>query len=470
MPDPALPRLMDHATRSQWLRLRTLILLRWLAIFGQASAVTVAGGVHGVQLPLGPVWLVIGLAVIANLVATLAARSNKRLTEVEAMLTLLFDICQLAALLYLTGGTTNPFSLLILAPVSISATALRLRTTLFLGGVALALVSMLAAWHQPLILADGSTMALPPLFGFGFWLALVIGIVFLGLYAHRVASEIQAMSEAVLAMQMALAREQKLSDLTGVVAATAHELGTPLATIKLIAGELAEELDDVLAERPDLREDIALLQSQTDRCRDIMRSMGRAGKEDRLVRQAPFSAVVREAAEPHLDRGKTVHLSSAAGPGADARQPSVRRLPELIHGLRNLIQNAVDFAATTVWVEARWTDDRLTVQVIDDGPGFPPQVLGRIGDPFVRQRRSRTDPPAPDAARPGYEGMGLGLFIAKTLLERCGAEVSFANAADAAGAAVPGARRGAIVEVVLPRDRLAGDPDASIGENPLLAG
>ena len=468
MPEPFPTRLLDRETRSQWLRLRTLILLRWLAILGQASAVMVADRVYGVQLPLGAVWLVIGLAVIANLVATLGTRRNKRLSESEAMLTLLFDIGQLAALLYLTGGTTNPFSVLILAPVSISATALRLRTTLFLGAVALALVTLLSVSYQPLILADGSLMLLPALFGFGFWLALVIGIVFLGLYSHRVASESQAMSEAVLAMQMALAREQKLADLTGVVAATAHELGTPLATIKLIAGELAEELQDVLATRPDLREDIALLQSQTDRCRDIMRSMGRAGKEDRMIRQAPFSAIVREAAEPHLERGKTVHLSSAPGPGSDARQPSVQRLPELIHGLRNLIQNAVDFAASTVWVEARWTADRLTVQVIDDGPGFPPQVLGRIGDPFVRQRRSRDE--APDAARPGYEGMGLGLFIAKTLLERCGAEVSFANAADVGGSAAAGARRGAIVEVVLPRDRIAGDPDAAMGENRLLAG
>jgi two-component system sensor histidine kinase RegB len=140
-------------------------------------------------------------------------------------------------------------------------------------------------------------------------------------------------------------------------------------------------------------------------------------------------------------------------------------MPELVHGLRNLIQNAVDFAASTVWIDADWTAHTLTLRIIDDGPGFPPQVLGRIGDPFVRQRRS-----APEREqRPGYEGMGLGLFIAKTLLERLGAEISFANAADTSGGAAPGARRGAIVELILPRARVSQEPGSALGENrPIL--
>src|SRR5690606_20458669 len=151
----------------------------------------------------------------------------------------------------------------------------------------------------------------PQLFTFGCGAAIVVGIVFLGLYARRVARESRALSDALLATQMALAREQKLTDLGGVVAAAAHELGTPLATIKLVSKELLDELED----RPDLLEDVTLIREQADRCRDILRGMGRAGKDDLQLRQAPLEQVLREAAEPHANRGKTLHFQLASGPG-----------------------------------------------------------------------------------------------------------------------------------------------------------
>src|SRR5690606_19614179 len=220
----------------------------------------------------------------------------------------------------------------------------------------------------PIRFADGTELTIPPLFGFGFWLSIVVGVLFLGLYAHRVATEIRALGDALLATQMALAREQKLTDLGGVVAAAAHELGTPLATIKLVSKELLDELED----RPDLLEDVTLIREQADRCRDILRGMGRAGKDDLQLRQAPLEQVLREAAEPHASRGKTLHFLLAPGPGGAAKQPVVLRLPEVIHGLRNLVQNAVDFAASTVWIEGEWTDRAITVRIFDNGPGYPP--------------------------------------------------------------------------------------------------
>jgi two-component system sensor histidine kinase RegB len=232
----------------------------------------------------------------------------------------------------------------------------------------------------------------------------------------------RSMSEALLATQMALAREQKLTDLAGVVAAAAHELGTPLATIKLVSTEMMQELED----RPDLQEDARLIRDQADRCRDILRDMGRAGKNDLHLRQAPLSTVVREAAEPHLARGKRVEFTFTEDEEGQAPQPIIQRQPEIIHGLRNLVQNAVDFARSTVWIEAEWTPERITVRITDDGEGYPASVIGRIGDPFVKARKVEREAPE----RPGYEGMGLGLFIAKTLLERSGAELSFANASD----------------------------------------
>ncbi len=414
--------LFKREARSDWIRLRTLIVLRWAAITGQIIAITVAQRLYNLQLELGLCYLAIGASVIANLIAIFVFPENKRLNETEAMLMILFDICQLSFLLFLTGGLNNPFAVLILAPVTISAAVLHLRSTLVLGGIALIFISLLPIYHIPLRTEDGIVLRIPDVFLFGFWVAMVIALVFLSVYARRVTTEMHAMSEALLATQMALAREQKLTDLGGVVAAAAHELGTPLATIKLVSAELMEELDD----QDSLREDAELIRDQADRCRDILRSMGRAGKDDLHLRSAPMMTVLREAAEPHLDRGKEIHFAAAPGLGGETQQPTILRKPEVIHGVRNLVQNAVDFAKSEVWVEGEWTDDTLTVRIADNGKGFPLQVIGRIGDPFMRRRKSAAE----RAQRPEYEGMGLGLFIAKTLLERSGAELQFANGTD----------------------------------------
>ncbi len=449
-----------RVNRSNWVRLRTLIVLRWFAIIGQLAAITVAQRLFSLDLNLGLCFLAIGASIVANLIAMFVFPENKRLTEAEVAWMLLFDIAQLAFLLALTGGLNNPFALLILAPVTISATALKPATTAAIGAATIAVVSMVTIWHLPLRTEFGFIMRMPQDFVVGFWTAIVIGVVFLGLYASRVTAEVHAMSDALTATQMALAREQKLTDLGGVVAAAAHELGTPLATIKLTSAELIEELKD----SPDLMEDAELIREQTDRCRDILRSMGQVGKDDLLMRKAPLETVVREAAEPHVDRGKEIHINAQAQDGADERQPVVDRRPEVIHGVRNLVQNAVDFATSSVWVDISWSDDRIHLKISDDGPGFSPQVMGRIGDPFVRLRRKT---PAP--LRPGYEGMGLGLFIAKTLLERSGAEMSFANGRDPSHTSPNAAPRvGAIVEAEWDRERLGATADADrlpLGEN-----
>jgi two-component system, sensor histidine kinase RegB len=444
-------------------RLRTLILLRWMAIAGQVAAILVASQAYALQLPLGLCALAVGFSALVNLALVMLFPENRRLSEAEAFLTLLFDLGQLAVLLFLTGGLTNPFALLVLAPVTISASVLRLRSTVALGALAILIVSAAVFWYLPLRFADGGELVIPRLFAFGFWLSIVIGILFLGLYSRRVATEMRLMSEALLATQMALAREQKLTDLAGVVAAAAHELGTPLATIKLVSAELIAEL----ADQPALQDDARLIRTQADRCRDILRDMGRAGKDDLHLRQAPLEAVLREAAEPHLTRGKRVVFAFAAIQDGATAQPSILRRPEIIHGLRNLVQNAVDFARATVWVEGEWSTRHIIIRITDDGAGFPPGVIGRIGDPYVRARRADPDM----EKRPGYEGMGLGLFIAKTLLERSGAELSFANAADPFLAAKDRPERsGAVVEAVWTAADLAPPPPpGGLGENMRIA-
>jgi two-component system sensor histidine kinase RegB len=451
--------LMSGQERSHWIRLRTLILLRWVAIGGQISAIAVAQGFYDLKLNLGLCYFAIGVSVAGNLVAMFIFPKNKRLSEFENFLTVQFDLLQLSFLLYLTGGLNNPFALLVLGPVTISANMMRLRSTLIIGATAIILVTLMAEFHVPLRTAQGFILRIPDVFVFGNWTAIIIAVLFLGVYSYRISSEMRSMSDALAATQLALSREQKLTDLGGVIAAAAHELGTPLATIKLASAELIEELED----RPDLRVDAALIREQADRCRDILRDMGRAGKDDLHLRQAPISTVVLEAAEPHIHRGKFIHFEEGPDEGGGVQQPTVLRKPEIIHGLRNLVQNAVDYSRANVWVESTWTDDAITLRIYDDGAGYPSQMLGRIGDPFVRQGRIDSD----RKPHPEYEGMGLGLFIAKTLLERTGANLRFANGTDPSQTiSIHTDRPGAIVEVCWPRQKI----DAIRGENAVPLG
>ena len=436
-----------------------MIFLRWVAIVGQLTAILVGQYVYGLQLELGLCYFAVGLSVIGNLVAAFVFPENKRLSERENLSMVMFDLLQLGFLLFLSGGLHNPFALLLLGPVTVSAAVLTTRSTLLAGGTAIAMVTLLSKFHLSLKTDLGFILRVPDVFLFGNWIALVIAIVFIGAYSRRITSEMHSMSDALTATQMALSREQKLTDLGGVVAAAAHELGTPLATIKLASSELMDELED----REDLRADAALIREQADRCRDILSDMGQAGKDDLHLRQAPLMTVIAEAAEPHAHRGKAVHFSHDPLAGVEMSQPAILRKPEIIHGLRNLVQNAVDFASKNVWIEGHWTADTISIRIVDDGTGFPPHLIGRIGDPFVGRRKT----PSEGQDRPGYEGMGLGLFIAKTLLERSGAELSFANGSDPYMTAPDTAKHtGAIVEVKWPRDTI----DARHGSNAIPLG
>lgn len=454
-----LQTLMKSPGHGNWIRLRTLILLRWWAIFGQIAALIVAQRLYNLTLDVGLCYLVIGVAVITNLVASFVYPENKRLTERQTLLVVLYEMLQLGLMLYLTGGLNNPFSILIVGPVIVSASALSSRSTVFLGMTAIAIVSILTQLYLPLRTAEGFILRVPDVFLFGNWIAIVIAVIFLGVYSRWIVSEMRSMSDALQATQMALSREQKLTDLGGVVAAAAHELGTPLATIKLTSAELAEELKD----DNELYEDAILIREQADRCRDILRSMGRAGKDDLHLREAPLTTLIEEAADPHIDRGKAIHFDHGIDSGSLLSQPTVLRRPEVIHGLRNLVQNAVDFAGANVWIESSWTDDEISVRIMDDGHGYPPGLIGRIGEPFVRRRSQDSD-----TRRPGYEGMGLGLFIAKTLLERAGAELSFANGPESFQSGEHSERTGAFVKVTWPRNALEpsdGNTRRALGEN-----
>jgi two-component system sensor histidine kinase RegB len=458
----------DMRARGDWVRLRTLVVLRWIAIAGQTAAVLIATQWFGFELPLALCVLCISASVSFNVIAHMVHPAETRLSERGTLASLFFDLAQLVSMLMLTGGLNNPFAMLILAPVTVAATALRLRSALWLGVPALLSIPLMSFVHVPLVTADGHVLEVPNVYRHGIAPALAIGVVFLGLYARRVSVEAHAMSEALAATQLALAREQRLAAIGGMAAAAAHELGTPLATIKLVAGELAREL----AGTAELAEDAALIRREAERSGAIMADLSQGGRDDAHVKLAPVSAVIAEAARPHANRGKTliVRIDGVPAEQADVAQPTVARSPELIHGLRNAIQNAVDFAASTVWVDVDRTGETLRIAVGDDGPGFSPDILPRLGEPYV-STRARGDRRVTDGQ---YEGMGLGLFIARTLLERTGARVAFANGSDARKrrpAEIPDQHRrppGAIIEMVWPAAALVapeGEARRPLGPN-----
>jgi len=451
----SLDRLGTPERRASWIRPGTLVLLRWMAAVGQLVTIAAAITLFHVSLPVLPALLIVGTLILANLLSEVVLAKGRHLSRRAAVVILSFDGLQLAALLGVTGGLNNPFALLLLAPATIAATTLDRRATVMLAALTIALVLILRFSGAPPLTHSGVPLAAPPELTNGFAIAIIVGVLFLALYAFLVSSEIARMDRALLATQMALGREQRLSALTGVVAATAHELGTPLATIKLTSAELIDDLDG----QPALQDDARLIRDQADRCRDILRAMGRAGKDDLHLRAAPLGAVLAEAAEPHAHRG--IRLTINPLPSLSGPEPTIARRPELIHGLRNLVQNAVDFATAEVWIDYGWTAHELTVQIDDDGPGFSPKTLARIGMPFLRGR------PDPSSDRAGYEGMGLGLFIAKTLLERTGAELTMANLSDPflAEDERP-VRGGASARLSWSRADLAVDRPEGLGENP----
>jgi two-component system sensor histidine kinase RegB len=407
---------MPPGVARQRLKLDTLIRLRWLAVAGQTAAVTVVSFLLEYRLELGFCFGLIALSAWLNLFLKIRFPASTRLADPAAAVLLGYDILQLAALLYLTGGLTNPFAILLIAPVMVSATALAVRWTVLLGLLVTATATLLAVWHLPLPWRDGDVMDLPVEYVLGLWTALVSALGFMGAYSFRVAEEARQLQAALTATELILSREQHLHALDGLAAAAAHELGTPLATISLVAKELQRE---VPADAP-WREDIALLRSQSERCRDILGKLTSLSTEmgghlDRL----PITHLLEDVIAPHREFGVAliVHLD-----GEIEREPVGSRNPAILYGLGNIVENAIDYARTRVDVGASWTEDEVVVTIRDDGPGFSPEIMDRLGDPYVTTRaRSAAQP------RDGGGGLGLGFFIAKTLLERTGARVEITN-------------------------------------------
>jgi len=408
-------------------RLRTLSNLRWLAVAGQSAALFLVYFALGYSLPI--LYCAVAIAISAGLNVVLALRyaPAHRLTNREATFYLAFDVLQLAALLYLTGGIANPFALMFLGPVVIAAATLNLGNVLILAGIAFASVSLIAVVHRPLPWPEGETLFLPQLYQAGIWTALVIGIGFTSVYAWRIASESARMSAGLAATQLALAREHRLAALGALATAAAHELGTPLGTIAVVARELERSLPENTPEM----EDVRLLREQAERCRAIIARL--ANPEETLLgatARLPLGAFLDDIADPH--RGEDLEIRvTVTPPEGDGQVPQVWRAPELLHGLGNIIENAADFAQSLVTVNASWDQQLLYISVADDGPGFAPEIFEALGEPYITSRPGHHALGENDIGPQGplnqHEGMGLGFFIAKILLEQTGGLVNAEN-------------------------------------------
>lgn len=464
-----LSSLSDRPRRGRGLSLRTLIVLRWLAVVGQTSAILTAYFALHFPLPLWECLTVIGAGAAMNLAAMARARriDGSLADGPRTAAQLGFDILQLATLLALTGGLANPFCLLLVAPVTIAAAALPARQAVILGVMALIAVGFLFSWSLPLPWRPHEHLELPPLYRLGLGLALVTGVLFTSGYAWKVAADADKLELALATTQDVLQREQRLAALGGLAAAAAHELGTPLATIQVVAREM---LRGAAPDSP-AAEDAGLILQQAERCRAILKQLSIQPRDgDPLFADLDLKALLEEVAEPHRGFDLAFEIAVRAPPGQPV--PRIHRLPEIIHGLSTLVENAADFAAgrvqLTAVVDAGW----IEIDIVDDGPGFASEILPRLGEPYVTSRpqakarralaaqidaasrsdrRGRRHPPPPITApiAPSQGGMGLGFFIARTLLERTGAKVSVG-----AGDAAKGQPRGARVSIRWPRQAL----------------
>jgi two-component system, sensor histidine kinase RegB len=411
MVDDADSKTQEDRHSSRRLRLQTIVRLRWLAVAGQAVTVFIVAFWLKFPLPLIASCSLIAALAWVNFYLTIRYPPTHRLEAPAAFALLGLDLLQLSALLFITGGLANPFAALVCVPVIISFASQPIRYSTALILFAMVCITILAFSPFPLPWFDGVEINVHNVMQFGVWCSIASTMAFAAFYAYRVSMEASQLADALAATELVLQREKHLSQLDGLAAAAAHELGTPLATISVVAKEMERELKD----DDRFREDVQLLRSQSERCRDILKRLTSMSTEgDAHMRRLPLSSMIEEILEPYRESQIALELIEKS---PRKGEPVTERNAGILYGLGNLIENAVDYAREKVTITVEHDHRRVLIVIEDDGNGYAPDILTRIGEPYVTKRQKE------DTAG----GLGLGLFIAKTLLERSGAALVFEN-------------------------------------------
>ncbi|PHR57141.1 MAG: histidine kinase [Robiginitomaculum sp.] len=414
----------------------TLILLRWIAIAGQTVAILLIEFGLDYHLPLKSCLAVIAASAWVNVYLGMSARNIGRISNRSIFWQLNFDLAQMGLLLGLTGGLSNPFLMLFAAPVVVAVTALRFREAIIMFAFVGIMIVGMAQFGFPLPAPDGQVIAVSSaVYRTGLAIATIITIAFTAIYVWRISLERNRMAQALSATETVLAKETRLAALGGLAAATAHELGTPLGTIQLVA----KEINRGLVDNPDLKEDLELILSQAKACRLILQKLSTRGAENDLFHaRHSLSALLEEITAAQPPSQITLHtLVSSKETGNPTPEPKLQRQPEILHALTAFVENALSFAKSAVEITGRWDVDWITITICDDGPGFDSAILERLGEPYVTSRRGGNEQ--------GEGGLGLGFFISKTLIERTGGQIVCGKSQSMGGA---------MVQIVWPRAKI----------------
>ena len=388
--------------------LGNLIKIRWIAIGGQVSAIIFVVYIFNISIPLFEALIIILFSIIINFYSYLEERKNKTISNIKAFSFLLFDTLQLGILLFLTGGVINPFSILILAPVITSASYLPALLTVILSSISIIIIILLNFYFIPLNLGDN--FILPEIYKFGLVASLIITVIFIAIYAYLFASSSRKISNALSVSKLQILNQKKITEVGSLSAATAHELGTPLNTIFLILNDLLK--DKKLKEDKNIIKDIILLKSQAERCKLILKKLSQnpLKLKDKFLEKVKITDLIKINFDK-FNKNKNLNITN----NIENNEPEIIFKDEIMYALGNLIQNAIFYCNTTVDVKIQYLKNHVSIKIIDDGPGFSKEIIDKLGEPYISKKS---------------EGMGLGIFIAKNLIENMGGNLNFYNSKD----------------------------------------
>mgnify|MGYP001365525282 FL=1 len=399
---------------------KTLVFLRWIAIFGQLFSVNLVYFYLDLNFPVFLCHLVIIVGLITNIYLQFGLKASL-LKDLYSSSFLMYDIIQLSVLLFLTGGIFNPFAILLIVPTIVSSTFLSMGSTIILGSLTIILLFVITFFNMPLPGMEEYILSFPNYYVTGILISLIIGLIFLSYFGIRFAGETKKRSDALNKLQQILAKEYELESLGGQAAAAAHSLGTPLATISVVSKEMRKEVGD----DSKLTKDLDLLISQTKRCSEILKKISQKKIiSDEFLSSMSFEDLLEEIIKSFKESTeKVIKLNT----DKDINKTDIKKNPELVYGLRNFIGNAVKFANQNILVSIISDNINLYILIEDDGPGFPEDIMKALGEPYIKSKSKKSKNNA---------GLGLGTFLGKTLLERQSAFISFENGSSLNGARV----------------------------------